>query len=146
VRPETRVLPDTQLPPAEHPLFLWDGEYTIKMFKGSGAISFRLMTDVSLQPGSYVFEINLFPDLVMAYANGQKVWADDPLAGEVRFLQDGGGTDWFLPVFGQKNTFTYTFTVNEARTVRLGIGIRGRFAIANNGWFFDDWSLGRIEG
>lgn len=147
VRPETRVLPDFQLPTAEHPTYIWNGQYTLKMFKGSGAISFRLFTDVTLQPGTYVFEISLFPDLIMDYtADGQKVWADDPYSGEVRFIVTGAGTDWFLPAFGRKNTFTHTFTVTQPQNVRVGVGIRGRFAILNNGWFLDDWYLRRIEG
>jgi hypothetical protein len=144
VRPETRVLPASQLPSHEHPLYIFDGHYTVKIFKGSGAISYRLFTDVALQPGTYVLEVNLFPDLVMGFADGQKIWADDPLAGEVRLL-GGGGTGWMLPAFGRKNTFTHTFTIDQPQSVRVGAGIRGRYALPNNGWFLDDWSLRRVE-
>jgi len=144
VRPETRVLSTAFLPPSEHPLYIYDGIYTVKIFKGAGAISTRLMTDVHLEPGTYVFEINLFPDLVVGYENGQKIWAPDPYSGEVRFIVTGAGTDWFLPVFGQKNTFTHTFTVAEAQTIRVGVALRGRYAIPNNGWFIDDWSLRQV--
>ena len=145
VRPEVRVLPDFQLPPHERNLFIFDGQYTIKAFKGSGAISFRLFTDVSLEPGTYVLEINLFPDLVMDWVGDQKIWADDPLAGEVRLIVGGGGTGWMLPTPGRKNTFTHAFTIDQPQTVRVGAGIRGRYAIPNNGWFLDDWSLRRAE-
>jgi hypothetical protein len=145
VRPETRVLPAAQLPAHEHPLYIFDGQYTVKIFKGSGAISFRLFTDIALQPGTYVLEVKLFPDLVMDFVDGQKIWADDPLAGEVRMIVGGGGTGWMLPNFGQKNTFTHTFTLDQPQTVRVGAGIRGRYALPNNGWFLDDWSLRRIE-
>lgn len=146
VRPETRVLPASQLPPAEHPLFIWDGTHTVKLFKGYGAISLRLMTDIHLEPGTYLFEINVFPDLVMDYVNNQKVWASDSNSGEVRFIVTGAGTGWFYPAFGQKNTFTHTFTVAEAQTIRVGVGLRGRYALATNGFFVDDWSLKKIEG
>ncbi|MFQ5578648.1 MAG: hypothetical protein ACE5G8_16855 [Anaerolineae bacterium] len=145
VRPETRVLHASYLPPSEGPLFIWDGMHTVKMFKGSGAISLRLMTDVYLEPGTYVLEINVFPDLVVGYENGQKIWAPDPYSGEVRFIVTGAGTGWFLPVFGQKNTFTHTFIVSQAQTIRVGAGLRGRFALPNNGFFVDDWSLKKVE-
>jgi hypothetical protein len=146
VRPESRVLPAQFLPPAEHATFIWHGRHTVKIFKGQGAISFRLLTDVQLEQGSYVLEINVFPDLVVDYtANGSKVWAPDPLSGEVRLVVDGGGSGWMLPAFGRKNTFYHTFQVDQARQVRLGVAIRGRWAILNNGWFMDDWSLRRTE-
>ena len=53
VRPEVRVLSSAFLPPEEHDLFIWDGDQTVKVFKGSGAISFELTTAVTLQPGTY---------------------------------------------------------------------------------------------
>lgn len=146
VRPESRVLPAHFLPPAEHATFIWDGRQTVKIFKGEGALSFRLLTDVHLEPGSYVLEINVFPDLVVGYtAGGSKIWAPDPLSGEVRLVVDGGGSGWMLTAFGQKNSFYHTFQVDQARPVRLGVAIRGRWAILNNGWFMDDWSLRRSE-
>ncbi len=145
-RPETRVLPSASLPPAEHPLFIYNGQYTVKVFKGYGPISFRLMTDVYLEPGTYTLEVNIFPDLYVDYVNNQKVWAGDPYSGEVRFIVTGASTDWFLPQFGMRNTFTHTFTVQQAGAVRVGFGMRGRYGILNNGWFMDDWSLRRVEG
>lgn len=144
VRPEVRVLPAEFLPPHEHNLFIWDGQQTLKIFKGWGAVSFRLLADVHLQPGRYVLEISLFPDLVVDYVNGEKVWAPDPLSGEVRLIAGSGGTAWILPTFGQKNTFTYTFTLSQPQTMRVGAAMRGRWAIRNNGWFMDDWWLYRV--
>ncbi len=145
VRPEVRVLPSSQIPPHERSLFIYDGDYTVKAFKGYGAISFRLFTDVTLAAGTYVFEIKVFPDLVMDYVDNQKVWADDPLSGEIRLFAGNNSTGWMLATFGQKNTRTYVFTLEEPQTIRVGAGIRGRFAIVNNGWFMDDWSLRRVE-
>lgn len=143
VRPETRVLSRSFLPPAEHSLYIWDGDHTVKLFKGSGAISARLLTVVSLQPGTYRFTANVFPDLVSAFVDGQKVWAADPFSGEVRFIVGSGGSDWLLPAFGQRNSLTHTFTLNSAQTLQVGVALRGRYALANNGWFVDDWSLVR---
>lgn len=142
VRPEVRVLSPEFLPPAEHHLFIWDGQQTLKVFKGAGAISFNLQTSVFLDPGSYLFVIHVFPDLVDEYgANGQKVWAPDALSGEVAFIVEGVQQGWQLPQFGQKNQFTHLINVDQAGLVRLGVAIRGRWAITNNGWFLDDWAL-----
>lgn len=144
LRPEVRVLAREYLPPAEHSLFIFGGNKTVKVFKGNGAVSFRLLTEVTLTPGRYQLEINLFPDLVMAYENGQKVWADDFLAGEVKLQAGASNTGWLYPTFGQKNTLRYTFTINQTQTITVGAAVRGRFALLNNGWFLDEWSLYRL--
>ncbi len=141
VPPETRVLSSAFLPVEEHDLFIWDGNQTVKVFKGYGAISFELTTAVTLQPGTYVLIINVFPDLVVGYENGQKIWAPDPLSGEVKLIAGNGTTGWKLPIFGQKNRFQTTFTVSQTQTVTVGAAMRGRWAIQNNGWFMDDWGL-----
>jgi len=145
VRPETRVLPDYQLPENERSLFIREGVYTIKMFKGSGAISFRVYQDIALQPGTYTFQINIYPDLVESYNKGNKVLAGDPASGEVKFITPDGGTGWIFPAFGTWNVMEHTFSIAEAQTVRIGVGVRGRYALNNNGWFLDNWSLKQIE-
>lgn len=146
VRPETRVLPHYQLPADEHGIFIYDGTHTVKIFKGFGAISVRLLTDMYLTPGTYRMSINIYPDLYTSY-NGGKVWADDPDSGQVRFIISGGtgGTDWWQPAFGRRNTVTHQFTISQARPVVVGVGIRSPFAIANNGWVMDAWSLEQIS-
>jgi hypothetical protein len=141
VRPETRVLSRVFIPSHEHALYIWDGDHTVKIFKGAGAISVRLWTSTYLEPGRYRFQIQVYPDLVVDYVNGEKVWAPDPLSGEVRLYTSVGGTDWMLPVFGARNTFFYDFVVEQGGITQLGVALRGRWAIANNGWFVDDWSL-----
>jgi hypothetical protein len=145
VRPETRVLPASQLPPEEHSLYIYDGQYTIKMFKGAGAISFRFYTDMPLSAGTYQFEVQTFPDLVMDYSNGEKIWAGDPFSGEIMLFAGNQNSGWKMLNFGQRNTLTYVFTIEQDQTVRVGIWARGRYAIANNGFFFDDWSLRRVQ-
>ncbi len=146
VRPEVRVLASAYLPPAEWPLFIWDGDQTVKVFKGYGAIHFELTTNLTLEPGTYVLVINLFPDLVVGYDNGQKIWAPDPLSGEVKLIAGNRNSGWLLPTFGQRNQFRYTFTLNQRETVRVGAAMRGRWAIQNNGWFMDDWDLYQLGG
>jgi LysM repeat protein len=146
VRPESRLLNAAFLPANERGLFIWDGAYTLKIFKGNGATSFRLLTDVYLEPGTYRLTVNAFPDMVAGYtASGSKIWAPDALSGEVRFIVGSSGGGWILPNFGQRNTLQHTFTVTSAGPVRLGAAFRGRWAILNNGWFLDDWSLNRLS-
>lgn len=145
VRPEVRVLSTDFLPPDEWNKFIWSGRQTVKIFKGEGAISYRLLTDVYLDPGTYTFQINIFPDLVEGYTSGGgKIWASDKLSGEIHFIVDEEKTNWVLPTFGEKNTLRHSFELTTPQTVRLGIAVRGRWAIANNGWFIDDWSLRRV--
>jgi hypothetical protein len=144
VRPETRVLSTEFLPTAEHSLFIFDGTHTIKAFKGNGAISFKLFRNVYLEAGTYVLEINVYPDMYMDYRDGMKIWADDPLTGQFRFIAPGA-TGWIGTVYGRKNTLTHTFTVDTAGEVPIGAAMRGNHAIMNDGWFFDDWSLRKIE-
>lgn len=146
VRPEVRVLPSEQLPPHEHPLFIWDGNQTVKIFKGNGAISFQMITYLLLEPGKYVFEMSVFPDLVVGYDDeGNKIWAPDPLSGEVRFIAGDQVTDWLLPTFGEKNTYYYVFIITQTQTILVSTAMRGRYAIQNNGWFMDDWWLWRQD-
>lgn len=143
LRPETRVLPSAFLPPDEHDLFIWDGDQTVKVFKEYGAINFQLTTAVLLSPGTYFLEISVFPDLVVGYDDGQKIWAPDPLSGEVKLIAGSGTTGWLQPVFGQKNILRTSFTVSQTQTVTVGAAMRGRWAIQNNGWFMDNWWLYR---
>lgn len=144
VRPETRVLPAAYLPDSERGLFIWDGNQTVKIFKGRGAISYRLLTDVVLAPGTYRLTVNLFPDLVASVNGDSKVWAGAG-AGEVAFRVGGQQTGWQQTAVGQRNSLSHTFTISQNQTVRLGVAIRGRYAILNNGWFMDDWSLRQIK-
>ena len=143
--PETRVLPYYQLPENERGLFIRQGDYTIKAFKGNGPISLRLLQDIALQPGTYVFTAYIYPDLVASYEGG-KQFAGDPNAGEVRFISPSGGTGWLtFAAFGTWGTFQHTFTIDTAQTVRIGVGMRGRYALESNGFFIDDWTLQRVE-
>ncbi len=140
-RPEVRVVPAKDLPPAEHSLFIMDGNKTVKAFKGGAPTSFSLFTDVALQPGSYRMKIGFVPDTVVEYDGGQKTYSSNPLAAETRVIVDGGGSGWQGTNSGQHNVVTYDFTVDEARNVRVGAAFRNRYIMANNGWFLDDWSL-----
>lgn len=145
VRPEIRVLSQAFLPPEEHPLYIFDGGHTVKLFKGTGAISARLVTDVTLEPGTYVLEANFFSDVFERFEDRRKIPPQDPSAGEASLSAGTGGTGWIGNQYLQRNQLTHTFTVNETQTIPVGVGFRGRYAIANNGWFVDNLSLRRLQ-
>jgi hypothetical protein len=145
VRPDTRVFPAAFLPPEEHSLYIFDGSTTLKVFREQGALSMRLVTDVALQPGTYVLEANFFADVFEKYENDQKVAPSDPNAGEAALIAGTGGTGWIANNYLTRNTLKHTFTVSSAQTMTVGVGFRGRYAIANNGWFVDNLSLRQLQ-
>jgi LysM repeat protein len=145
-RPEVRVVDTGAFPPEEQSLFIFDGNKTVKAFKGYAPTTFSIFQDVHLQPGRYRMTLNFFPDLVANYNdNGNRVFATDPLAGEMRIIHNDGGSGWTTVSAGQRNTRVHEFTVTQPGGVRLGAAFRNRFGIANNGWFLDDWRLERVN-
>ncbi|MGB3713064.1 MAG: LysM peptidoglycan-binding domain-containing protein [Candidatus Promineifilaceae bacterium] len=144
LRPESRVLPRWELPAHEHDLFIWNGDWTIKVFKAHAPVSFRQFTDIHLEPGTYRFVGHYFPDLIVGYDSGGKIWMTQPQAGEVAFIGPGGG-GWASVTPGIKNALVHEFTVTTPGTVRLGVAFRTRYAIPNSGFFIDDWSLQRMS-
>jgi hypothetical protein len=145
VRPDTRVFPAAFLPPEEHSLYIFDGSTTLKVFREQGALSMRLVTDVDLAPGTYVLEANFYSDVFEKYENDQKVAPSDPNAGEAALIAGSGGTGWIANNYLTRNTLKHTFTVTSAQTMTVGVGFRGRYAIANNGWFVDNLSLRQLQ-
>lgn len=144
-RPEVRVVDTGAFPEDERAMFIFEGNNTVKAFKGYAPTSFAMFQDVYLQPGRYRMTLNFFPDLVASYNdNGNRVFATDPLSGEMRIIHNDGGSGWTTVSTGQRNTRVYDFSVSQPGAVRLGAAFRNRFGIANNGWFLDDWRLERI--
>jgi len=98
-----------------------------------------------LEPGTYRFSVNFFPDLVAAYTgDGQKLWASQPSAGEVAFIWGGLGA-WMPVVPGTKNSLEQTISLTSPGTVRLGMAFRTSYIFSNNGFFVDDWALLRLS-
>ena len=143
-RPEIRNVSSANLAESEQDLCIFDGDKTLKAFKGYAPTIFHFFQDVYLQPGRYRMTLNFFPDLVASY-DGGRVFVTDPLSGEVRIIHNDNVYDWTTVTPGQKNNRVYEFTVNQAGGVRLGASFRNRFAPANNGWFLDDWRLEKIQ-
>lgn len=145
LRPEIRVVPFTDLPPTERALYIFNGEKTIKAFKGGAPTNFAIFTDISLTPGRYRMTLNFFPDTVAQYNGGQKIFVTDSLGAEMYIVHNNRTADWQPVQIGQRNTVTYEFNVGKTGIVRLGGGFRNRFIAANNGWFLDDWILVKIN-
>ena len=145
LRPEVRLVASADLPPGEREQFVFDGQKTIKAFKGGAPTNFAIYTDVALQPGTYRFTIRFFPDTVIVYDGSKKIFSQEPLAAEYRIVYNTGGTGWSPAVVGVVNTQSYEFTLSQPQTVRLGGAFRNRFDGSNNGWFIDDWSLEAIN-
>lgn len=146
LRPEIRVVPSEDMPASEAASFIFDGNKTIKAFKGGAPTHFGIFTDIALPAGSYRFTANFFPDIVTAYNGGNKIWATDPLSAEARIVFNDGGTTWAPATVGAKNTLTYDFVLTQPATVRIGAAFRNRYVNHNNGWFLDDWVLQRLGG
>lgn len=144
LRPEIRVITRSDLPAGESNQFVFNGNKTIKAFKGGGPTSFGIFTDVALPAGSYRFTVRYFPDTVLLYNGSEKVWNTDPQAAEVRIIYNEGGTAWSGTTVATRNTMTYDFKLNAPATVRLGAAFRNRFVNHNNSWFIDEWSLVKL--
>ena len=141
LRPEIRLLTSAHLPPTEQQQFVFDGQKTIKAFKGGAPTNFAIFTDVPLLAGRYRFTIQFFPDTVSIYNGSEKVWNQEPLAAEYRIIFNNAGTGWSRAIVGTRNLQYYDFTLTTPQTVRLGGAFRNRFNGSNNGWFIDNWSL-----
>ncbi|HLB48385.1 MAG TPA: hypothetical protein VJL59_15370 [Anaerolineales bacterium] len=151
--PECVVWNIAGAPLEERKLFFLSGDYCLKIFKGWGAIWWRLFQSVTgLTPGQrYRFTAPVYPDLVMKYEEGiGKVFADDPLSGEVRLSTKTGGkeveTGWLdgskFP-FGKYTHFTLDFVASDT-TAEVSLECRGRWGLINNGWFCDSMKLEAI--
>lgn len=145
VRPKSQVMPSAALPEAERATYIWEGNQTYKLYKDDGAFSVRLFRDITLDPGTYVLAANAFADMVQGYNGRDKIWAGDPNSGEVRLFAGNASSDWMASPPGQKTPFSYTFTITSQQSVRIGVALRGRYALSNTGWFVDDWSLKQLQ-
>jgi lysozyme len=153
MRPEVRTLPAAQLPEPERPVFIRDGKQTLKVFKGSGAWYATLMqTARGLVPGTrYLLKTPVWPDVVMRYDNGRKVFADDARAclwrARVGATVVGGpgehgafGGGWRSLSPGRWNEPAVEFTA-AGTTADVKIDLLLPFPLPQNGIFADGWTL-----
>lgn len=155
VRPEVRTLPAAYLPEHERPEFIRAGTHTLKVFKGQGSLYFTLMQSVTLPAGKYRLETPVWPDLVMRYESGKKVFADDPDAGLWRVRVGavavtgtpadgpfGGGWKRLEP--GKWNEPAAEFTAPGGAT-DVKVDFLLPFPLPQNGIFADAWTLKAAE-
>lgn len=150
VRPEVRVMSRALIPTHEHELFFWgdDSRQVLKIFKGNGAWRGRIFQTVELELRKrYWLTVNLFADLVKAYDNGRKVWADDPEQRDGHITIRVGNQellDWTPLKPGVRQTFSIPFTGSE-HIAQVIIDIRCNFALPQNGVFIDSLALEEFE-
>lgn len=144
-RPETRVLSKPYLPEHEHELFIYDGDFTVKVFKGYAPIDFSLLTEVHLEPGVYEMTVNVFADMVVEYTDAGKVYSPSPSAALVKMMGGSAESLWMYPTFGERNEIQWRFRVSEAGVSTVGANLRGQYGLLNNGFFLDKWSLHKVE-
>lgn len=152
--PEMVVWHIAGAPEDEKKLFFLDGSYCLKGFGGWKAIWFKLSQSVTglTNGATYRFTTPIYPDLVVEYGEQGKIFASDPIAGEVRLqaLVDGqpiGDTGWLdggKLHFGQMNHVTLEFTATAAE-VTVSVECRGRWGLVNNGWFLDSFKLEQLS-
>lgn len=120
----------------------------LKVFKGGRPMRFALYRDIVLQPGAYKFGVHYFADAVESRGEGgSKIWAQ-PGAAQLQLCIKSAEYDhknWQLVEIGKAGSDEVDFVVPTARTVTLYVNVKNPLALANNGWFFDDWSLQKIH-
>ncbi len=151
-RPESRVLPRTQVPPDEHSLFFWDGSYTLKIFWAKSPIHAGISQDVSgLEAGrEYRFVVPVYVDTFEW--DGKKVPPSDPFAAQVRLGAGPKGANWqddaainfsnwanstnTSNFFLTRNTLQFTF-VATAPEMTVYVEYASKWGLDNSGIFMD---------
>lgn len=154
-RPNAGCLGLQQFPPHEHPIFFQQGSQMLwKTWQGNSYPQYvTLSQTLTLTPGqTYRFTASVCPDMVTQYGGPQgKVFIDDPDAYAVRVLATSGGqtfssefkktlqlpSDQYTPV-------SVDFTAPAAEAT-VSVEAYGIFAIENNCFFMDNFSLEAIE-
>jgi hypothetical protein len=129
-----------------------EGDHILKIFGGNKSLYFSLSQSVQLEPGEYKLTIRAYPDVVMDYADYEKVFADDVNAALIQFGVNGNASSWrsFNPVPSphaddRLQVIEHTFTVDQSDLVDLEVVFMLPFANDQNGIFCDAWMLERVD-
>lgn len=151
-RPESRVLPRTQVPPEEHDLFFWDGDYTLKIFWAKAPIHIAISQDVSgLEVGrEYRLVVPTFVDTFI-WDSGKNP-PNDTFAAQVRLGAGPKGANWrdegainfsnwanptnTSPFYLARTTLQFRF-VATAPEMTVFVEYTSKWGIDNNGIFMD---------
>jgi len=159
-RPESRVLPRTQVPPDEHDLYYWDGDYTLKMFWARAPIHISVFQDVGgLEVGrEYRFVVPTYID-TFEWDKGKNI-PTDPFAAEVRLGAGPAGANWqdanainfsnwanptnTSPYYLARTTLQFKFVATEPQ-MRVFVEFKSKWTLDNNGIFMDALRLEPLE-
>jgi LysM repeat protein len=159
-RPETRVLPRSQVPENEQPLFFRDGSYCVKIFKGGRPIYTSMYQDVNgLEVGRrYRLVAPIYVD-VYNWEN-KKVAPADPYAAMVRLGVGLAGANWkdansvtYSGWWSGENVSSFYLAYNEysfefvatAPQMTVYVTMLAKWGIDNNGFFLDGFGLYPLE-
>lgn len=165
-KPESVVWNVNDAPAHEQPLFFLHGEFCLKVFKSYMPIYFAFTQHVKgLKPNSvYTLRMPVFPDLVMGYEGGQKVYADDDRAGGARAGYSEPNVNWPAGAdegvnwgpwhekrygnfeYGQYNVVEMDIPVGASGQVRIWLEVKAIWGLRNNGFFFDNFRLDGLVG
>jgi hypothetical protein len=127
---------------------IFSDEKALKVFKGGLPIRFALYRDIVLPEGAYTFSVNYFADAVEGKdGGGGKIWAA-PGAAQLQLCIKSAEYDhinWQEVPIGQVGSAQVNFVVPTTRTVTLYVNVKNPLSLANNGWFFDGWSLEKTQ-
>lgn len=133
VRPEVRVLPQTQVPSQEHVQFFVDGVYTVKIFKDWGAsltgLEFTQETDVD-----DVLRVPIFGDFVASYSPEKQYLS----GGFVRAVVNRSPvTEWQEIAPGELAVYDFPLSLSAGDSVMVQFAMP--YALMNSGIFTDGW-------
>lgn len=120
----------------------------LTIFKDGHPLRAAIYREFVLEPGVYEFRIHYFAD---AYNTNreQKVWAESRSeAAQLQLCVESGEydhQDWVKVPIKQVQEATLKFIVPETTEATVYVNLKNPLSLKNNGWFFDDWSLKRIE-
>lgn len=118
----------------------------LTIFKDGHPLRAAIYREFVLEPGVYEFRIHYFAD---AYNTdgGQKVWAGSG-AAQLQLCVESGEydhQDWVKVPIGEVQEAALRFIVPETTEAIVYVNLKNPLSLKNNGWFFDDWSLKKIE-
>lgn len=130
------------LPTTEQSVFVWDGQWTLKVFAGNKPFWAKMEQAIPLPAGSYRLSLPVWTDCYR-WA-GHKDYNVEPYSAEYRVTV--GATivrDWTYLVAGRRSQPVIDFRHNGGDT-QVIIEWRCNWAISNNLWL-DGWELTAVE-
>lgn len=130
------------LPAAERDVFVWDGEWTYKLFAGQKAFWARLKQAVALPAGRYRLVTAVWVDCYRW--SGFKDYNVEPWQAETMVKVNGAtAREWSLMVSGGRRAVATEFE-HGGGAAELAVHFRCNWPISNNLWL-DGWSLEAVE-